>query len=255
MRIIIIIIFIDIYKFTACLSVFPALIIVFAACSYICCVQLRTPYNIAIKRCPEISIIIGLIALLIVLFEFIGGFNDGWSDVDKLAPISIESADPAFDKVTATTFDVLPDSAIQAANSQAGTTVPTGFMQCHSYIVPSGLTNFTYILLGLTGLVSFYGLYNLIRLFISIIRKEVFTSINIRRIRWGVYPPIADHLVKYFLNWSETREAMAQLTIQGYTIQPASPFEFSWIGILLLILLTEVFVVAVKLKQETDWTI
>lgn len=91
--------------------------------------------------------IIGLIALLIVLFEFIGGFNDGWSDVDKLAPISIESADPAFDKVTATTFDVLPDSAIQAANSQAGTTVPTGFMQCHSYIVPSGLTNFTYILL------------------------------------------------------------------------------------------------------------
>lgn len=102
--------------------------------------------------------IIGLIALLIVLFEFIGGFNDGWSDVDKLAPISIESADPAFDKVTATTFDVLPDSAIQVANSQAGTTVPTGFMQCHSYIVPSGLTNFTYILLGLTGLVSFYGL-------------------------------------------------------------------------------------------------
>lgn len=102
--------------------------------------------------------IIGLIALLIVLFEFIGGFNDGWSDVDKLAPISIESADPAFDKVTATTFDVLPDSAIQTANSQTGTNVPTGFMQCHSYIVPSGLTNFTYILLGLTGLVSFYGL-------------------------------------------------------------------------------------------------
>jgi hypothetical protein len=30
--------------------------------------------------------IIGLIALLIVLFEFIGGFNDGWSDVDKPAP-------------------------------------------------------------------------------------------------------------------------------------------------------------------------
>lgn len=45
--------------------------------------------------------IIGVTALLIVLFEFIGGFNDGWSDVDKLAPISIESADPAFDKVTA----------------------------------------------------------------------------------------------------------------------------------------------------------
>ena len=104
--------------------------------------------------------IIGLIALLIVLFEFIGDFNDGWNDVDKLASISIESADPAFDKVTATTFDVLPDSAIQATNSQTGTNVPTGFMQCHSYIVPSGLTNFTYILLGITGLVSFYGLYN-----------------------------------------------------------------------------------------------
>lgn len=98
--------------------------------------------------------IIGVTALLIVLFEFIGGFNDGWSDVDKLAPISIESADPAFDKVTATTFDVLPDSAIQTANSQTGTNVPTGFMQCHSYIVPSGLSNFTYILLGITGLVS-----------------------------------------------------------------------------------------------------
>jgi hypothetical protein len=76
-----------------------------------------------------------------------------------------------------------------------------------------------------------------------------------RRIRWGVNPPIAYHLVKYLLNWSETRDAMAQLTIPGYTIQPASPFEFSWIGILLLILLTEVFVVAVKLKQENDLTI
>ena len=129
--------------------------------------------------------IIGLIALLIVLFEFIGGFNDGWSDVDKLAPISIESADPAFDKVTATTFDVLPDSAIQAANSQAGTTVPTGFMQCHSYIVPSGLTNFTYILLGLTGLVSFYGLYtSSVCLSLSSAKRSLHPSI-IRRIRWG----------------------------------------------------------------------
>lgn len=199
--------------------------------------------------------IMGLIALLIVLFEFIGGFNDGWNDVDKLAPISMERTNPAFDKVTATTFNVLPDSAIQAMNSQTGTAVPTGFMQCHSYIVPSGLTNFTYILLGITGLVSVYGLYNLIRLFISIIRKEVFTSINIRRIRWGIYPPIAYHLVKYLLNWSETRDTMAQLTLPGYTIQPASLFEFSWIGILLLILLTEVFVVAVKLKQENDLTI
>ena len=40
--------------------------------------------------------IIGLIALLIVLFEFIGGFNDGWNDVDKLAPISMERTNPAF---------------------------------------------------------------------------------------------------------------------------------------------------------------
>ena len=90
--------------------------------------------------------IIGLIALLIVLFEFIGGFNDGWNDVNKLAPISMERTNSAFDKVTATTFDVLPDSAIQATNSQTGTAVPTGFMQCHSYIVPSGLTNFTSLL-------------------------------------------------------------------------------------------------------------
>ena len=163
--------------------------------------------------------IIGLIALLIVLFEFIDGFNDGWSDVDKLAPISIESADPAFDKVTATTFDVLPDSAIQTANSQTGTNVPTGFMQCHSYIVPSGLSiSLIYCLV--SQLVSFYGLYNLIRLFISIIRKEVFTSINIRRIRWGVYPPIAYHLVKYLLNWSETRDAWHNLPFRG---TPSSP--------------------------------
>lgn len=52
--------------------------------------------------------IIGLIALLIVLFEFIGGFNDGWNDVDKLAPISMERTNPAFDKVTATTSMYCP---------------------------------------------------------------------------------------------------------------------------------------------------
>lgn len=199
--------------------------------------------------------IIGLIALLVVISEFIGGFIDGWNDVDRLAPISMKHTDSAFDQTTATTFDVLPDSARQATNSQIGTNVPAGFMKCHSYISPSGLTTLTYILQGIATLVSVYGLYNLIRLFISIIRKEVFTPINIRRIRWGIYPPIAYHIIKYLQNWSETRDAMAQLTIPGYTIQPASPFESSWIGILLLILLTEVFVVAVKLKQENDLTI
>ena len=48
---------------------------------------------------------------------------------------------------------------------------------------------------------------------------------------------------------------MTQLTFPGYVIQPASPFEFSWMSLILLILLTEVFVVAVRLKQENDLTI
>mgnify|MGYP001548287005 FL=1 len=55
--------------------------------------------------------------------------------------------------------------------------------------------------------------------------------------------------------WSETQDAIVQLKIPGYTIQAASPFEFSWMYMAVLILLTEVFVVAIRLKQENDLTI
>ncbi len=199
--------------------------------------------------------IIALIALLGILFESIGGFIDGWNEPDQLAPIRIERTHPAFDKVTAVTFDVLPQSAQQVANLQTGTRVPAGFIQCHAYITPSGLTTFAYVLLAITGLFTLYGFYSLIRLFISVIRKEIFTPTNIRRIRWGVYTPTAYTLAKYFQSWCESHDAMTQLTVPGYVIQPASPFEFSWMSLILLILLTEVFVVAVRLKQENDLTI
>ena len=120
--------------------------------------------------------IIALIALLGILFESIGGFIDGWNEPDQLAPIRIERTHPAFDKVTAVTFDVLPQSAQQVTNLQTGTRVPAGFIQCHAYITPSGLTTFAYVLLAITGLFTLYGFYSLIRLFISVIRKEIFTT-------------------------------------------------------------------------------
>lgn len=199
--------------------------------------------------------ILGLIALLAMLFEFVGGFRDGWNEVDEYTPISMERTDPGYNKATPVTFDVLPDTAISLVNPQIGVSVPAGFTQCRSYVSISGMTIFANVLLAITGLASLYGFYCLIRVLISVVRKDIFSPFNIRRMRWSIYSIVFYHIAKYFQLWSETQDAMAQLKIPGYTIQAASPFDFSWMYMAVLILLTEVFVVAIRLKQENDLTI
>ena len=172
--------------------------------------------------------ILGLIALLAMLFEFVGSFKDGWNEVDEFASISMERTDPGYDKAIPIMFDVLPDTAVSLVNPQIGVSVPAGFTKCRSYISISGMTIFANVLLVITGLASLYGFYCLIRVLISVVRKDIFSPLNIRRMRWSIYSIVFYHIAKYFQMWSETQDAIVQLKIPGYTIQAASPFEFSF---------------------------
>lgn len=91
--------------------------------------------------------ILGLIALLAMLFEFVGSFKDGWNEVDEFASISMERTDPGYDKAIPIMFDVLPDTAVSLVNPQIGVSVPAGFTKCRSYISISGMTIFANVLL------------------------------------------------------------------------------------------------------------
>lgn len=199
--------------------------------------------------------IIGIIVLLFIAADFMAGFIDGWNNIDTRAVLNIGKDSPANGKVIPVALDIIPDSVTQVTNSAIGMNVPTGATQCQAYIANSPMSTFLIILLGIIGALAIYGFYCLIRILISVCRKDVFTDRNIRRFRWAIYTQFAFQVGKCLQQWSHTHDAIAQLHIPGYTIQPYHIFDGSWMNWGLLILLTEIFIVAVRIKQENDLTI
>lgn len=197
--------------------------------------------------------IIGLIAVLFILFDFLTGFWDG--SKEDYSVFAVEKTSDLVGKLFPVEVTVLPDSTIQVYNSIVGKEVPAGFTQCMTYIAQGSEHILSLILLAVVGLAGIYGMYSLIRLIISVFRKDVFTDANICRIRWFTYSTLLLAVATHFLDWLYSVEAVSQLHIPGYAIQTSSFFDGSWADWGVMILLTEIFVAAVRIKQENDLTI
>lgn len=100
-----------------------------------------------------------------------------------------------------------------------------------------------------------YGIYCLIRVLIRITRQDVFSRRNIWWLRWIAYSQLAFTLISHLLNWSIEQAVLAQVSLPGYQVTGVTPIPLQWDSAILIVLLTEIFATAVKIKEENDLTI
>lgn len=102
---------------------------------------------------------------------------------------------------------------------------------------------------------SVYGVYCLIRVLIRITRQDIFSRRNIWWLRWIAYGQLAVTSLSYLLNWSIEQAVLAQVSLPGYQVTGVTPIPLQWDSVILIVLLTEIFATAVKIKEENDLTI
>ena len=102
---------------------------------------------------------------------------------------------------------------------------------------------------------SVYGVYCLIRVLICITRQDIFSRRNIRWLRWIAYGQLAVTSLSFLLDWSIEQAVLAQVSLPGYQVTGVTPIPLQWESVILIVLLTEIFATAVKIKEENDLTI
>ena len=102
---------------------------------------------------------------------------------------------------------------------------------------------------------SVYGVYCLIRVLICITRQDIFSRRNIRWLRWIAYGQLAVTSLSFLLDWSIEQAVLAQVSLPGYQVTGVTLIPLQWESVILIVLLTEIFATAVKIKEENDLTI
>lgn len=206
--------------------------------------------------------LLGILAILIIIGEFIfslpdmskefqEGFNDGYEQ-NKIV-MAENGTVKKIEHFHRVSVEVTPIESIPADTLQAAVPYQTSQIEC--YIEPS--TSFMIfspaILMGL--LAVLYGMYSLIRLLIRISHKDVFSRKNIWWLRWFTYSYTGFYMILSLLNLILEQSALQQINIPGYTVHGITSIGVDWGTQTIMILLTEIFAVGVKLKEEQDLTI
>ena len=92
-------------------------------------------------------------------------------------------------------------------------------------------------------------------LFILFTRQDIFSRRNIRWLRWIAYGQLAVTSLSFLLDWSIEQAVLAQVSLPGYQVTGVTPIPLQWESVILIVLLTEIFATAVKIKEENDLTI
>lgn len=67
--------------------------------------------------------------------------------------------------------------------------------------------------------------------------------------------PVSSHFPLVLLDWSIEQAVLAQVSLPGYQVTGVTPIPLQWESVILIVLLTEIFATAVKIKEENDLTI
>lgn len=107
---------------------------------------------------------------------------------------------------------------------------------------------------GLAALLALYGLYCLVRMYLSLCKGEVLTRLNATRLRKFVYFFTLFNVVLEVERVIALMQVRGQLLLDGLRLNEGLT-RTDWTCLLMLIFLTEVFALAVKLKEEQELTI
>ena len=138
-------------------------------------------------------------------------------------------------------------------NRFADKSVPYQVKRIGTVIVPtvwSSIVNF----FAMFAIIPFFvGIYCLIRLLVSISKREVFTSDNVARLRVFTYSFAALYGLMTLHDWLNHLEAVKQVALLGYEVVASHDTDFT--SLVIIILFTEIFAAGVKIKEEQDLTI
>lgn len=200
------------------------------------------------KKISILAIVVLVFFICISLVDAGKGAVDGWSEAG-------DSRDHTRTLVSlqVTKSDVTPmtDSLY---NSVLGEHVPYHVETIETFIHESFWLVALKFFIFPIALFALYGFYCLIRLLISVVRKEVFVRKNVLRMRIFVYGVISVAIFMELERYGQYLNAMSQIQLAGYEICAYSQ-KYPGFHIFLLALFTEIFAVGVKIKEEQDLTI
>lgn len=197
--------------------------------------------------------ILGIIVILALVWnvvkEFTPGFVDGWNSVDDYPSLPQELSSVSL-SVRGYKEGVTPDSLFNRAMQCA---VPCEPGSINTYI-SHGAGDYMVFAVFPFLLLCIYGFYCLIRLLVSVSKGEILTRKNMRRLRFFIYPVVVSSALFELQRYLLYRSAVRELVSSDYVFSDFH-LKYSWVLMLVLVLLTEIFSQAVRIKEENDLTI
>ena len=210
--------------------------------------------------------ILGVIAIITIIANFFGGLDENWRDFKKGFEDGHNSAMEIYEPgrhiiphhATSVKLNVepLPETTVDSlSNNRVDWTLPYTVTEIETYAKPSAW-HILVMGLAIPGIFLFLiGFCSLIRLLISISRREVFTSANVRRLRWFAYTSASLEILIAVDEWIVGNAAVEQISLPGYKIISYAGYSPDWVAVIIPILFAEIFAIGAKMKEEQDLTI
>ena len=210
--------------------------------------------------------ILGVIAIIAIIANFFGGLDENWRDFKKGFEDGHNSAMEIYEPgrhiiphhATSVKLNVepLPETTVDSlSNNRVDWTLPYTVTEIETYAKPSAW-HILVMGLAIPGIFLFLiGFCSLIRLLISISRREVFTSANVRRLRWFAYTSASLEILIAVDEWIVGNAAVEQISLPGYKIISYAGYSPDWVAVIIPILFAEIFAIGANMKEEQDLTI
>ena len=168
--------------------------------------------------------ILGVIAIIAIIANFFGGLDENWRDFKKGFEDGHNSAMEIYEPgrhiiphhATSVKLNVepLPETTVDSlSNNRVDWTLPYTVTEIETYAKPSAW-HILVMGLAIPGIFLFLiGFCSLIRLLISISRREVFIPANVLRLRWFAYTSASLKILTAIGEWLTGNAAMNQISI------------------------------------------
>ena len=204
--------------------------------------------------------ILGIIAILVIVTEFIFSITADRKDISDSFMEGFNSThqkEHLLDSYRSVAVSVRPLETTRLdslTNSYTKENVPYKIKEVDVPIYPSVWSTIIMVFGGLSALAILPGIYCLIRLLIVISKRDVFSRVNIVRIRVFTYSLVIFQFLNSLLEWLDHLTVTKQIALKGYEIKDLH-LSADWMLLVVLILFTEIFAVGVKIKEEQDLTV
>ncbi|MBO4985489.1 MAG: DUF2975 domain-containing protein [Bacteroides sp.] len=213
--------------------------------------------------------ILGILAILVMVGEFVytfsiglqdfsDGFNEGYDrGRAKQEQAATESGEDSNEEAYKTLYvHVRPAEGVPAdtlLNVNTGSYSPYQVSTIRTRFIPSAASDVLMVLLGISGIIAATGIIFLIRVLLNISKGRVFVKTNVRSLRFFSYSLALMMFLVQANEWLDYLVAGQQLYLSGYELLPPATNDFT--SLIIILLLTEIFAVSVKIKEEQDLTI